>query len=221
MRILVVEDDLQIQKFLKSSLESECFAVDASSDGKEGLKLGLVNDYDFAILDNQLPNISGLEICRELRAAQKMLPILILSVTSDTTTKVNALDVGADDYLTKPFSLRELLARVHALLRRPHQITSTVYEAYDITLDTKSHRVTKENKEIPLTRKEFMLLEYLMRCRGTVVSRGMLIEHVWDMNADPFSNTIESHILSLRKKLDLNKNKNVIKTVSGYGYKFE
>lgn len=221
MRLLVVEDEKQIQNFLKKSFEAEGFAVDTVDDGDIGLQMALVNEYDFIILDNALPSRSGLEICCDLRTQEKTMPILVLSVKSSTDTKVMALNAGADDYLTKPFSFAELLARVHALLRRPREITGTIYEAHDITLDTKQHRVTKNGDEVVLTRKEFMLLHYLMRHRGTVLSRGMIMEHVWDMNADPFSNTIESHILSLRKKLGINKSKEIIKTVSGYGYKFE
>ena len=143
MKTLVVEDETKIKTFLKRSFEAECFAVDVSADGEEGLNLALINDYDIVILDNKLPGRSGLDICRELLIAQKNMPILILSVTTDTDIKVRALDVGADDYLTKPFSLQEQLARVHALLRRPQELSTTIYEAHDITLDTTSHRVTK------------------------------------------------------------------------------
>lgn len=221
MRLLIVEDEIQIQNFLKKGFEAECFAVDTTADGTAGLQRALVNEYDFIILDNALPGLSGLEICSELRAQGKTMPILILSVTSDTSIKVRALDAGADDYLTKPFSFSELLARVRALLRRPQHILSSSYTAHGITLDTKAHKVTKDKIEAQLTRKEFMLLEYLMRHRGEVLSRGMIMEHVWDMNADPFSNTIESHILSLRKKLRLDSTREIIKTIPGIGYKFE
>lgn len=221
MRLLIVEDETQVRDFLKTSFEAECFAVDATADGAEGLRLALINEYNVIILDYMLPNRTGLEICSELRAKGRTTPVLILSVNSDTDTKAHIINAGADDYLTKPFSFIELHARIRALLRRSHVVNGPIYTAHDITLDSQSHSVTKGDKVINLTRKEFMLLECLMRHRGTVLSRGMLMEHVWDMNADPFSNTIESHILSLRKKLDINVTKDVIKTVSGYGYKIE
>ncbi|KKT79361.1 MAG: Response regulator receiver domain protein (CheY-like) [Parcubacteria group bacterium GW2011_GWF2_44_8] len=221
MRLLVVEDETQVRDFLKISFEAECFAVDATGDGAEGLRLALINEYNVIILDYMLPNRTGLEICSELRAKGRTTPVLILSVNEETDIKAHIINAGADDYLTKPFSFIELHARIRALLRRSHVVNGPIYTAHDITLDSQSHTVTKGDKAINLTRKEFMLLECLMRHRGTVLSRGMLMEHVWDMNADPFSNTIESHILSLRKKLDINVTKDVIKTVSGYGYKIE
>jgi len=221
MRLLVVEDETQVRDFLKISFEAECFAVDATGDGAEGLRLALINEYNVIILDYMLPNRTGLEICSELRAKGRTTPVLILSVNEETDIKAHIINAGADDYLTKPFSFIELHARIRALLRRSNVVNGPIYTAHDITLDSQSHTVTKGDKTINLTRKEFMLLECLMRHRGTVLSRGMLMEHVWDMNADPFSNTIESHILSLRKKLDINVTKDVIKTVSGYGYKIE
>lgn len=221
MRILIVEDNARIRNFLKKSLEAECFAVDVAETGAEGKKLFRVNEYDLIILDNHLPDTTGVDLCVAIREQACVAPILMLSVNGETDTKITALDNGADDYLTKPFSLSELMARVRALLRRQPHIEDQVLSLYDITLDTKRHTVTKDGVEINLTRKEFMLLEYLMRHQGTVLSRGMIMEHVWDMNADPFSNTIESHILSLRKKLGVGESKEYIKTISGYGYKFE
>ncbi|MFT7506911.1 MAG: DNA-binding response OmpR family regulator [Acidimicrobiales bacterium] len=219
MRVLVVEDEEKIRIFLKKSLEAECFAVDAVSDGNEGLELALLNEYDIILLDNVLPNKTGLEICSDIRHAGKMVPIIMLSVRSETDIKVRALNAGADDYLTKPFSFEELVARVHALLRRPAILEEEILTISDVTLDTKQHVVTRRKEEIKLTRKEFMLLEYLMKNEGIVLSRGMLMEHVWDMNADPFSNTIESHILSLRRKLGHTKRNDLIQTVPGRGYK--
>lgn len=221
MRILVVEDDEKIRDFLKKSLEAECFSVDAVEDGLEGYQLGQLNAYDFIILDNVLPNMNGLEICSRLRQEQKNTPILILSVQTEVDIKVRALDAGADDYLTKPFSLQELTARIRALMRRPAQVEEEVLVVQDITLDTKRHVVLREKVEVHLTRKEFMLLEYLMRNVGAVLSRAMIMEHVWDMYADPFSNTIESHILSLRRKLGSKKESPIIHTVAGRGYKID
>ena len=220
MRILVVEDDEKILTFLEKGLKAECFAVDVAKDGGAGLKLARINEYDLLVLDNLMPEKSGLEICEELRGEGYTTPILILSVATETDIKVRALNSGADDYLTKPFSFNELVARIRALLRRQPQLNEPVLEIGDLTLDTQKHQVLKSGKDVPLTRKEFMLLEYMMRNSGIALSRGMLLEHVWDMNADPFSNTIESHVLSLRKKLDANNKHKYIKTVSGVGYRF-
>lgn len=221
MRILLVEDSKEIINFLKPSLEAEHFAVDVAEDGEKGSFLGRTNDYDLIILDIILPKKSGLEVCREIREKGKTAPIIVLSVKSETVTKVELLNAGADDYLIKPFSLEELLARIRALLRRPKQIKGDILEIDDLILDTKRCSVKRGKKEIHLTRKEFMLLEYLLRNMGIVLSRGMIMEHVWDMNVDPFSNTIESHILSLRRKMDFPGKKKLIHTVSGRGYKLD
>jgi DNA-binding response OmpR family regulator len=221
MRILIVEDDTRVSDLLKRGLEAECFVVDISHDGEEGLKLAVQHDYDLLVLDNVLPKKSGIEVCRELRARGRAMPIIILSVKSETFTKVELLRAGADDYLSKPYSFEELLARVQALLRRPRHIDSEVITIGPLTLDSKRHVVRYGQQEIYLSRKEFMLLEYLMRNRGIVLSRGMILEHVWDMNTDPFSNTIESHIMSLRKKLERPAKVKLIYTISGRGYKFE
>ena len=221
MRILVVEDEEKIRSFLKKSLEAECFAVDAVDNAEEALQLAELTNYGLLILDNILPKMSGLELCSTLRAKGIEVTIIILSVQSEIDIKVKALDAGADDYLTKPFSLQELLARVRALTRRQPHVERELLEAHDITLDSKRHVVRKGDEEIKLTRKEFMLLEYFMKNIGVVLSRGMIMEHVWDMNADPFSNTIESHVLSLRKKISDGEKTEYIKTISGRGYKFD
>lgn len=221
MRLLVIEDEKEIRNFLKASLQTEMFSVDAAEDGERGLYLAKVNDYDLIILDNILPKKTGLEVCQELRKLGKTMPVIILSIKSDTATKVALLNAGADDYLIKPFSLEELLARIRALLRRPLGIQGEILSVDDLVLDTKKYRLTRGKKEIYLTRKEFMLLEYLMRNQGIVLSRGMILEHVWDMDADPFSNTIEAHILSLRKKVDFEGKKKLIHTFPGRGYKID
>jgi DNA-binding response OmpR family regulator len=221
MRILLVEDEKDIIGFLKPSLEAECFVVDIARDGEKGSFLARSNNYDLIILDNMLPKKSGKEICQELRKAHKNIPIIMLSVLAETDKKIELLNCGADDYLTKPFSLEELLARVRALLRRPTIITSEVLTTDDLVLNSKKYTLTRGEKEIYLTKKEFMLLEYLMRNQGFVISRGMLLEHIWDMNADPFSNTVETHVMSLRKKIDSHDTKKLIYTISGRGYKID
>lgn len=219
MKILLIEDEKEIVDFLKPSLVYECFAVDIAYDGEKGSFLARTNDYDLIILDNMLPFKNGIEVCQEIRKANKNMPILILSVISETEKKVDLLNAGADDYITKPFSLEELLARVRALMRRPKKIQEEIIQIDDLFLDAIKHIVKRSKKEIYLTRKEFMLLEYLMRNKDILISRGMLLEHVWDINADPFSNTIESHIRSLRKKINLTNSRKLIHTIPGRGYK--
>ncbi len=221
MRILIVEDEKDIRDFVAKSLRAESFAVDTAPDGEKGSFLARTNDYDLVILDNIMPKKSGLQVCQEIRADGKTVPILILSVKSETNTKVDLLNAGADDYLTKPFSLDELLARVRALLRRPKQIENEVLKIDDLVVDVNRQTVQRAGQDIYLTRKEFALLVYLLKNQGLVLSRGMIMEHVWDMTADPFSNTIESHILSLRRKIDSQGKKKLIHTVPGRGYKID
>ncbi len=219
MRILLVEDEPKIANFIKQSLEAEYFAVDVAEDGEQGSHLAHINEYDLIILDNLLPKKEGIEVLREVRTSGITTPILILSVTNEALKKVDLLNTGADDYLTKPFVLSELLARVRALLRRPKPIESDMFTIGDLVLDAKKYTVRRGKKDIYLTRKEFMLLHYLMQNEGTVLSRGMILEHVWDMNTDIFSNTIESHMLSLRKKIGDSGKSRIIQTVPSRGYK--
>jgi DNA-binding response OmpR family regulator len=220
MRILVIEDDADIRSMLALHLKAASFAVDVIDCGEKGSYLARTNDYDLIIMDYILPKKEGPQICKEIRDSGKTTPIMMLSVRSTTYDKVTLLNLGADDYLHKPFSFEELNARIKALLRRPRDITHPVVTISDITIDSDKQLVTRGRKSIYLTRKEFSLLEYLARHQGMVVSRGMIMEHVWDLDSDPFSNTIEAHILNLRKKLGQKKQK-VIYTVPGRGYKLD
>lgn len=219
MRILVVEDDQGIRAFLKKSLEAECFAVDVAEDGEKGSYLGRTNDYDLIILDYNLPKKNGYEVCQDLRLAKKHVPIIVLSVESDIPTKIELLNMGADDYLTKPFSFDELMARIRALLRRQPVVQNEVLNLDDLMVDFRKHLVRRGKKDIYLTRKEFMLLEYLLKNQDQVISRGALMEHVWDGSGDLFSNTIETHVLMLRKKIDAHTPRKLIHTIPGRGYK--
>lgn len=219
MKILIVEDEKEIRDFYKKSLEAECFTVETAEDGEQGARIALLKDFDLIILDNNMPKKTGLVVCEEIRKAGKDVPIIVVSVKTESTTKVDLLNAGADDYLTKPFSLDELLARMKALLRRPGKIESEILKIDDLIIDTKRHLVKRGEDEIYLTRKEFALLNYFVRNQEVLLSRSMLMEHVWDMSVDPFSNTIESHILSLRKKIDLPGRNKLIQTVPGRGYR--
>ncbi len=219
MRILIIEDDPEIVTMLSSYLEMACFAVDSCSDGIQGSFLARTNDYDIVILDYMLPGKDGLRICHEIRESGKTMPLLMVTVRSEIADKVELLNKGVDDYVTKPFSFDEIMARINALLRRPKRIEAPVIHVGNITIDAARQRVMRGNREIYLTRKEYSLLEYLARNEGHVISRGTIMEHVWDMESDPFSNTIESHIFNLRKKMKSNKtNSDFIKTVPGRGY---
>jgi DNA-binding response OmpR family regulator len=219
MRILAVEDDRQIADFLKTNLKKENYSVDLAEDGEKGLFLALTNEYDLIILDIGLPKKDGYEVCRELRRSGKTLPVIILSAESEINTKINLLDAGADDFINKPYSFEELLARIRALLRRPKPIEQDILQIDDLSLDTKNFIIKRAEKEIHLTPKEFSLLEYLMRNKGTVVSRGKILEHIYDMSADPFSNSIEMHIANLRRKIALPNSRELIHTLPGRGYK--
>jgi DNA-binding response OmpR family regulator len=200
------------------SLEASCFAVDTAEDGEEGSYMARTNDYDLIILDNVLPKKLGKRVCQEIREAGKTTPIILLSMKSEVLEKVAVLDAGADDYITKPFSFEELLARIRALTRRPKNLTEKILKIKNIELNTDRHMVLIDGVETELTKKEFTLLEYLLQNKEKVVTRGQIMEHVWDINADPFSNTIESHIVNLRKKIG-DTHKRIIKNIPGRGYK--
>jgi DNA-binding response OmpR family regulator len=219
MRILLVEDEPAIASFLKRRLEEKCFVVDVEEDGERGSFTARTNEYDLVLLDNMLPKKTGLSVIRDIRARGRDVPILVLSVRGDIEAKVELLNAGADDYLAKPFSFDELLARIGALLRRPPHVAKPILEVGGLSLNEATYEVRRDGADINLTRKEFALLRYLMRNAGTVLSRGMLLEHVWNMDTDPFSNTVEAHIASLRKKVDAPFGKRLVHTVQGRGYR--
>jgi len=219
MRLLVVEDDKKIADFLKTGLKQENYSVDFAEDGEKAVFLALTNEYDLIILDIVLPKKDGLAICRELRQAGKTLPIIILSAKLEISVKVSILDAGADDFINKPYSFEELLARIRALLRRPKPMDQDILQVGGLSLDAKNFIVKRDKKEIHLTPKEFSLLEYLMRNKETVVSRGKILEHTYNMAADPFSNSIEMHIVNLRRKIKFPNSKELIHTIPGRGYK--
>jgi DNA-binding response OmpR family regulator len=219
MKILIIEDNISIRNVLRMSLEAENYIIDEAEDGHKGSYLARINKYDLIILDNVLPKKVGSQVCNEIREAGVNTPVLLLSAKSDTDSKVELLNNGADDYLTKPFAFEELKARIKSLTRRPTKIESEIIKIGNILLDCEKFEVIKNNNRIYLTRKEFTLLELLMKNAGTIVSRGMIMDYVWDMNADPFSNTVEAHIRNLRQKLD-DKRKQLIVNIPSRGYKF-
>lgn len=221
MKILVVEDNAKLAKNLKQGLVQEGYVVDVLEDGLIAERRILVNrdEYDLVILDRMLPGKDGILVCDSWRKNGVVIPILMLTALSTTDDKVAGLNVGADDYLAKPFAFKELLARVQALLRRPKQTFPDILNFKDISINTTSRTVTYKNKIISLTLKEFMVLEYLMRNIGKVITRDELYSHAWDFADSSFSNTVDVHIKNLRKKI--HDNAKIIKTIRGVGYKME
>lgn len=220
MRILIVEDELDLANALARRLRQQGYAVDIAEGGERGWELGEIYDYDLLILDLNLPDMDGLEVCRRLRASRPDLLILMLTARDRLTDKVAGLDLGADDYLTKPFHFEELVARIRALLRRDMRVREPVLRVGDLKLDPASRTAWIGRHRLDLTRKEFGILEYLMRHPGEVVSQEDLIEHVWDEDVNLFSGSVRVHIYSLRRKLgDDAKHPRYIETVVGGGYR--
>ena len=218
MRLLVAEDDARLADLLARSLRERGYAVDVTGDGEHAIVQASVNPYDAIVLDVGLPSRSGIEVSREIRRRGMHVPILMLTARDALRDRVSGLDAGADDYLTKPFELEELYARLRALLRRmPHVVAPTVSVA-DLVVDTSAQRAARSGRDIPLTTKEYVMLEYLARNAGRVVGRAELCEHVWDENHDPFSNAIEVYINRLRKKVDDGFAAPLIHTRRGAGY---
>lgn len=237
MKILIVEDEIKLNKALSTGLQNHGYAVESAFDGEEGEKMARINAYDLILLDVMMPKRDGVEVSRNLRKAGKKTPILMLTAKDAIEDRVNGLDAGADDYLIKPFAFEELLARVRTLFRRAPLTTTDVFTLDGLTLDTRTQKVTykptgsantrdiknsdaKEpaEKELTLTLREYALLEYFLRNKDTVLTRGDLLEHVWDINYDSMSNVVDVHLKNLRKKLPKIYAKR-IKTIWGKGYK--
>lgn len=221
MRILVAEDDVHLGPSLKKGLEGNHYAVDLAREGDEALLFGLTVPYDLIILDVLLPGLNGFDICQQLRDQGKKTPILFLTALDGIDDRVNGLDIGADDYLTKPFAFRELEARVRALLRRESTTKTMELRFMDISLDMGTHEVRRGERDIVLTSKEYMLLELLMRNPRQVLSRMMIAEHLWNVDAEHLSNVIDVYIRYLRRKLCENGEPNVIQTIRGFGYQLK
>jgi DNA-binding response OmpR family regulator len=218
MRILVVEDETGLANSLVAGLKEERYAVDRAADGEDAEFLAETNDYDLIILDIMLPKIDGFQVCKDLRSRDVKTPILMLTALDATADKVKGLDSGAEDYMTKPFSFEEFLARVRALLRRGPLVASTTLEYSDVNMDLLSHMVTRNGARIDLTAKEYTLLEYFLRNPERVISRSQLAEHVWDQYFDPLSNVIDVSVSHLRKKIEANGGSRLLHSIRAMGY---
>ncbi|HEY4488912.1 MAG TPA: response regulator transcription factor [Candidatus Paceibacterota bacterium] len=218
MRVLLIEDDIDMLDFLRAHLPKQGFVVDSAATGTDGIRLASLNEYDLVLLDLNLPDIQGEAVVGEIQKGGRMPSILMLTVVGDAESKVRLLSAGADDYLAKPFSFEELVARMRALLRRSREVTPDIAMFGNLSFDGRKHVVTQEEKTVPLTSKEFTLFAYMVHHRGEVVSKSSLIDHAWDGSADPFSNSLETHMTNLRKKLG---ESNPIRTVHGRGYSID
>ncbi|MDB5161819.1 MAG: ykoG [Candidatus Saccharibacteria bacterium] len=219
MRVLVVEDTVRIADAIKVGLEQEGYAVDVEYDGEKGLLAGLHEPYDIIILDVMLPGMNGFSICKQLRENKVTAPVLMLTAKTQDRDIIEGLNVGADDYLAKPFSFDVLLARLRALLRRPTDFTADELSVEDLTMSVSSRTVTRSGVTIDLSRKEFAILEYLLRNKGMASSKEHIISHVWDFNADILPNTLEVFITYLRAKVDKPFDHPLIHTIRGFGYR--
>jgi heavy metal response regulator len=218
MRLLVVEDEKKVSGFITKGLQEEGYAVDVAFDGKTGLQMAMDRVHDLIVLDINLPGMDGLSLLHRLRAAKVSTPVLLLTVRANIEDKVLGLDAGADDYLTKPFAFRELVARIRALLRRQTEAKLPVLRFADLTLDPARRMVLRGARKIELTAKEYALLDYFIRNPGRVLTRTMIVEHVWDYNFDPMTNIIDVYVNYLRRKIDSDREHKLIHTVRGVGY---
>lgn len=218
MRVLVIEDETKVGLFIKRALEEESYAVDLCEDGAKGLEMALAVNYDLLVVDVMLPSMSGLDVLKSIRRERIHTPVLILSAQSQIDQRVKGLDAGADDYLTKPFAIDELLARVRALLRRGASESPGILQVEDLILNPATRDVTRGGQRIDLTLKEYALLEYLMRHNGRVLTRPMISEHVWNQDFDTFTNVIDVYVNYLRNKIDRGRAKKLIHTIRGSGY---
>jgi DNA-binding response OmpR family regulator len=221
MKILVIEDEKRIADSIKKGLEIKSHIVDLAYDGLEGFDLAISEKYDVIVLDRMLPGLDGLQICQKLRTENNSTPILMLTAMAEIGDKVDGLNAGADDYLAKPFAFVELLARIKALSRRPQNVTSSKLKVDDLVLDTSNYEVTRNGEIIDLSKKEFALLEFLMRNQGMIFTKEQLTERVWEFDSDVLPNTAQVYLGYLRNKIDKSfpKEKQLIKTVRGFGYK--
>jgi DNA-binding response OmpR family regulator len=218
MRLLLVEDDARIARFVAKGLREQSYAVDVATNGDDALYQAAINAYDLVVLDVMIPGRDGFAVCRELREAGQKIPILMLTAKDAVEDRIAGLDFGADDYLTKPFEFRELLARLRALLRRSGELRPARIVVADLVLDTGARTVSRAGADVPTTTKEYALLEYLARNVGRVVGRAEIAEHVWEETFDPFSNLIEVYVNRLRRKIDLGRAKPLLQTRRGAGY---
>jgi len=220
MRVLIVEDDHKIANALKKALTREKYAVDVSYDGDDGYAMATTEPYDIMIIDRMIPGeYNGVDIVKELRQSKIHTPVILLTALGSTIDKTRGLDSGADDYLVKPFALAELLARIRALLRRPNGTASNVLRLSSLTLDTTTYEVKREGKTIPLTSKEYALLEYMLRNQNRILTKDEITSHVWDYDADILPNTVEVYVKYLRDKIDKPFKTHLIQTIRGFGYK--
>ncbi|HET7441300.1 MAG TPA: response regulator transcription factor [Terriglobales bacterium] len=218
MRILLVEDEAKVSSFISRGLAAERYAVDVAADGASGLDLANTYHYDLILLDLMLPGMEGSEVLRRIRSKNSTVPVLILTAKDAVADKINNFEAGADDYLTKPFAFAELLVRIKALLRRGPVTRSSTVRVGDLELDRLSQQVKRAGKRIELTSKEYGLLEYLMSNAGRVLSRTMIIEHVWDQSFDGITNIVDVYVRHLREKIDDGQERKLIRTVRGVGY---
>jgi two-component system OmpR family response regulator len=219
MRLLLIEDDLKIASFIIKGMKAEVYAVDHAKDGREGLHMAVTEPYDVAIIDIMLPQLDGLSVIESMRKEKVNTPVIILSAKGSVDDRVKGLQAGGDDYLPKPFAFSELLARVQALVRRSSGTSEPTRLSYgDLSMNLLTREVTRGGRKIELQRLEFALLEYLMRNAGRVVSKSMIMEHVWDYNFDPQTNVVESRVCRLRDKIDREFDEKLIQTVRGVGY---